>query len=161
MRKAQAWLLDFMIATVIASMVFGLILYSLPFSGDDAGMARLERSLGTLSSALISEGQPENWNRNDFIIPGILSEGVVDKGKFLELSHASDFRLRESLGIYPDVYYCVFFRKHDVLIIVDNVLFVGSENCFEDDLHTAALAETRIVSNGTELISAVFKVWKE
>ncbi len=159
-KRAQAWLLDFLIATVIASTAFALVFLSFPFSGEDSEAVRLQRSLGMLSSSVISEGQPENWNRNNFLIPGILSDGALDPSKFIELSHLSDFQLRESLGIYPDVFYCIFLKKHEV-IIIDNILFIGSENCFQDEMHTDSLVETRIVSNGTELISVVFKVWRE
>ena len=86
-RKAQAWGFDLMIASII--FIAGIIIfyvYSLnyPAEGKDI-LDKLIYEGNVIADSLLSDGFPTNWNSNNVIRIGILTDNKVNQTKLENL----------------------------------------------------------------------------
>ena len=111
-KKAQAWGIDLIVATMIffGGIVF-FYLFLLNDSGsDESSNLDLKKEAEIFSGSVFSEGSPENWTAINVVRIGILTDGEVDFSKleqFHDLS-VSDYQLTKSLLRIKNEYYLNF-----------------------------------------------------
>lgn len=82
-KGGQAWGIDLMIAAAVVMAGMTLIyLYSYQLASRGERQLDSMNAIGErLANALLTEGQPENWNRTSVTSIGILTEGKIDQQK--------------------------------------------------------------------------------
>ncbi len=127
--KGQVWSLDLIVAVTI--FIFGLIgiyLYALNINYHPEDIQNLMYKEGDLISSLIlSEGYPENWETDNVKVPGILTNNLIDKAKIVNLYELSrtneDYEmLRDLLDTKYDFY--INFNR-DIIINGESVSGIG------------------------------------
>ena len=81
LRKAQAWGMDLVIAMVLFSMgMVAFYIYSL--NQPSEAREKIEEMLydgKIIANTLLSEGYPEDWNSNNVVRIGILTDNKIDE----------------------------------------------------------------------------------
>jgi len=108
--KAQMWFADFVIASVIASlMVISYYTYTTNLSKEDVGLLdELVADTKTVSSSLTSAGYPANWDTNTVTRIGFTDNyNRIDNDKFGEFVKINYNKSKKLLGTIYD--YFLFF----------------------------------------------------
>lgn len=111
-RRAQAWGLDLMIASVI--FIGGLVtffIFSLnnPTEAEES-LISLQREAEVVAQTLLSNGYPNPWNTGDVVTPGILTNNKIDETKlenFLQLT-TDDYQKTKALFSITSEFYITF-----------------------------------------------------
>ena len=109
-RKAQIWGFDLMIAlTIFLVGIIIIYLYAINFSETSQDILNEMNSEAVLVSSLIlSEGSPENWDAGNVEIPGILTNKRLNETKLENLENLilDDYhKTKISLGAVNNFYF--------------------------------------------------------
>ncbi|MEK6850554.1 MAG: hypothetical protein AABX85_03190 [Nanoarchaeota archaeon] len=87
-KNGQAWSFDLMIGIVIFVAALSLLFfYSINYKAESEDILNAMQYDGNaVADILLSEGYPKNWNKDDVIVPGILSNNKIDEDKLKNLS---------------------------------------------------------------------------
>ncbi len=111
-KKAQAWGFDLLIAFMI--FIGGIIvfyLYSLNFPNETENTINTLTYEGSVvANAVLSSGFPSDWNENNVVTPGILTNGKIDQTKIERLYNLtiSNYEKTKSLFNTQYEYYLLF-----------------------------------------------------
>lgn len=126
LKKAQAWGFDLVIASVI--FTFGVViflLYTLNDPGNQDNLNDLEYEGNNIANQIMSEGFPINWDQDNFVRIGILSENRINETKlevFYNLSVENYQKTRENF----ETKYNYFINLTEPIIIDEtNIAGIG------------------------------------
>ncbi len=114
LKKAQAWGFDLMIATIIftaAILIFYLYTLNIPTETQEI-IDSLTLDGNIITSIVLSDGFPSNWNSTNVLAPGILTNNQINQTK-LEKFHAltlTDYQKTKS----------IFNTKYDYLLTLED-----------------------------------------
>ncbi len=116
-RKAQVWSFDIIIGvTLFLTAVILFYVYAVNFSNEGQNaIEELNKDGEFVSSNLLSEGFPKNWNLTNVAVPGIASQRRINQTKldlFYQLNAQSYNTTRRKLNTRFDFY--VFFSNRTV-----------------------------------------------
>ena len=111
-RRAQAWGLDLMIASVI--FIGGLVtffIFSLnnPTEAEES-LISLQREGEVVAQTLLSNGYPNPWDETNVVTPGILKDNKIDEtklGNFRQLA-TNDYQKTKALFSITSEFYITF-----------------------------------------------------
>lgn len=96
-KKSQAWGIDLMAAITIFTVgILSIYIYSINFSDEtEDTLNELYYRGRSASSLLLSEGNPDNWSKNNVEIPGILSQKKINQTNLEMLNNISQENYQE------------------------------------------------------------------
>ncbi|MBX4212198.1 hypothetical protein KW787_01935 [Candidatus Pacearchaeota archaeon] len=156
-RKAQAWGLDLIIAGVIfTSALVVLYLYGLNYSneGEDT-LKALQYDGDTMSSLILSDGVPLDWNATQVVIPGILTDNKINSTKleyFYDLS-SNDYSIARSL--LGTKYNYFMFLSTPMIVHGQTVSGIGLNATNPNNLITI----TRFTSYQNKIATLYLQLW--
>jgi len=98
--KAQAWTLDFIFAMLIFSIAIILLLTHTVGRTD----YNIVYDFDKISSHLITDGYPTNWNNTNVVYPGLLSNGILNETKINQIKLLNNSFIISSFGIRNNFY---------------------------------------------------------
>lgn len=114
-KRGQAWGFDLMIAMVIflGTMIF-FYFYAINYpSEEDETFSKLQRQGFLIADSLMTEGSPRNWDENNVIRIGLLSDEVINQTK-LETFANMDYDETKSLFRIKDEYYVTMDQPFNI-----------------------------------------------
>ena len=134
-KKAQAWGLDLVIASVIfLAALLSIYFYTLNYSaGENKGFRILDEGAGIIGDNLLSEGSPEDWNGSSVTRIGLMTKGHLNLSKaemFYQMA-LSDYPKTRELFRVTHNYYVNFSEPIDIdgeSVQIIGVLPSGSSN---------------------------------
>lgn len=111
--RGQAWGFDLTIGgTIFVGAMVVFYFYTLNFSSGEGITANLDYEARILSDSLLSEGYPENWDENNVIEIGILSDGRVDEAKLRNFYDLAESNYQQSKNLFNIEHnYYVYFDE--------------------------------------------------
>lgn len=118
-KKAQVWSLDVIIGvTLFLSALLLFYVYGVNMSSENQETAKeLEEDGKFVSSNLLSEGSPRNWNDTNVQVPGIANKNRINQTKLelLYILNSQDYnRTRRLLNTRFDFY--LFFSSANMTV---------------------------------------------
>lgn len=156
-KKAQAWGFDLMVGVSIfflGMLLFFLYALNLPSERDET-FTEMNYEGNLIGDSLLSEGFPSNWNSDNVVNIGILSDGKVNNTKFKEfydLALVDYNRTRRIFNVEND-YYVYFSRP----VTVDGVVIHGIG--LNDSNPRNVVKVTRVVVHDNEVKNLNINVW--
>jgi len=156
-KKAQAWGFDLMVGVSIfflGMLLFFLYALNLPSERDET-FTEMNYEGNLIGDSLLSEGFPRNWNSDNVVNIGILSDGKVNNTKFKEfydLALVDYNRTRRIFNVEND-YYVYFSRP----VTVDGVVIHGIG--LNDSNPRNVVKVTRVVVHDNEVKNLNINVW--
>ncbi|MBI2449633.1 hypothetical protein HYV49_05035 [Candidatus Pacearchaeota archaeon] len=138
MKKAQVWSLDIIVGVtifIIAIIIF--YIYTINLSDEaESSSDDLNIDADFISSNILSEGSPRNWNKTNVLIPGIVTDNKINETKLVALAQLSKDnydKSRQLLGTKYD--YFVFLENKDGLVYFGkNQCGIGSAKATEQNI---------------------------
>jgi len=110
MKKAQAWLPDFILAFILFTLALTLSMKFIVNIFPDTDYDRLLNDAERISEVFMSEGVPVDWTNETVIKPGLLTKGRFDYRKGENLSVMDYYDVRTLFNTRYDFY--VFLVKN-------------------------------------------------
>ncbi len=150
--KAQAWTVDFIIAMLIFSIAITLLITFSISGRTDYGMID---NINEFSSHIMSDGYPTNWNKTNVVYPGILSNGILNETKMINMKDLNESFVSSSYRLSSKFYVNVTNLNGSILDIGGPVE-IGSNPSHASEI----IKEKRFSSfNGAPVIVNLI-VWK-
>ena len=125
-KRSQAWGIDLIIGLVIFTAgVLAFYIFTLNYSHENLVTGDMIYGGSNIADSLLSEGSPENWNSEDVIKIGLLSDGRINQTKlenFYSLS-LQDYVETKRLFNTNDNYF--FFLSEKIMINSEEIEGIG------------------------------------
>lgn len=161
MGKGQVYTYDFLIALTIV-IIAVLISFKLVFNAvpdDDYKILELEGKV--ISSAIISEGSPQNWTIDNVIIPGILSQGRINITKLQQLGQLGYNNVSALLNTRQEFF--IYFENRTQILNLSNCGFgsaIVNNDCQQPIFEAKNIAKlTRLTLINSTAIKMVILTW--
>jgi hypothetical protein len=162
MNKGQVFTLDFLFAILIATVAVILSLKLVFNSTADEDFQLLQIEARAISNEFLSTGSPSNWTVDTVIIPGILTEGQLDKNKLDELNNYGYANATNALNTRYNFFF--YFEDKDGIMNISNCGFgadIVPRNCALPQIDANDIAKlNRIVVNNNSAIKMVMLIWQ-
>jgi len=154
MKKAQAWGIDLIIATMIFSIgIVVFFVYSLNSPSDVKDKFQILTYEGeNIINSILSNGEPDNWNENNVQKIGILNNGKINETKLNRFYHLSENDYQKTREI--------FNTKYDYSFIIEGyeISYIGKEV----NLNALNLIKiTRFIIYKNKPATAYIYIWEE
>ncbi len=162
MRRAQTWIFEFIISFLI---FVGLILLSLSIlnsASPESEFGSVIREADHLSSLLISQGSPDDWNVSDVRSIGLTSNTRINTSKLSEFDSLDYYSAKSLLGIHND--FAFYFENASGTLNVEGDClrgFVGGcDNLLDVIAYDDLAVSTRVVILNSSIANLVVVVWQ-
>ncbi|MFH1711593.1 MAG: hypothetical protein ABH840_04740 [Nanoarchaeota archaeon] len=161
-KKSQAWGIDLIIAVIIftAGITF-FYLYSLNSSGSEDKFETLSDEGKLVSSIILSDGEPIDWNSGNVRKLGILSNNEINETK-LEMFYqiaTSDYSRTKIL--FNTGYDYLFFLSENMTIDSNLVQFIGKPGYTPENIQSENVAKTsRFTIYKKKPVTAYLYLWE-
>ena len=126
--KGQMWITDFIIATVIFSLM--VVIYIVNTSNlstqDSQSIEDLIKDSQFISDSLLSPGLPNNWDKDNVVSVGITNNNnLINRTKLLRFKNLNYSQSKKKFGITNN-YFIYFTENNGTPLSVDGVCGIGS-----------------------------------
>lgn len=108
-KKAQVWTLDFIAGLLIFIVIIFIVIATLRnYVNNDDDYADIVRESDHISSMLVGDGFPSDWNSTNVLIPGIADNNRINSSKldsFDELTYSRQKTLLQNTGEFVFYFY--------------------------------------------------------
>jgi hypothetical protein len=167
-KRGQMWSMDLVIAIIIffVGIVF-LYMYAVNISEkSQETMDSLNYDGNTISNFILSEGYPENWNKTNFSIPGILTNGKINQTKldsFYTISQENYTGIRNNFNTYYDFYF--YFPNSTMMINGVERDGIGNPNINRNTISTVynpdnLIRITRFTIYNNKVVKFYLYIWE-
>lgn len=158
MKKAQIWYTDFMIGILIfVIVIFIYYEYANNLSQDPSGITSdLMMEAKAISSSLITQGFPVNWNQSNVIIIGLTDGNQRLVQEKLDMFADMDYGSTKTKFRIPYDYYFYLEDVDGSIIQINGEDGIGLNATDPENL----IPITRIVIYNSKLISMVVQIWQ-
>src|SRR3989338_10997408 len=114
-KKAQAWGVDLIIASIIFLIgILAFYLYAINTPKESETIIdKLLYQGDTIAGSLLSEGYPENWDEENVLILGIMTQNKINKTKLEKLYNLSVNNYEKTKFLFNTNYnYYVLFQEN-------------------------------------------------
>ena len=128
-RKAQAWGIDLMAASVI--FIFGIIMFYLYALNEPSEGKEIVETMSYegefIARSLLSEGYPSDWNSGNVIKIGILSENKINQTKLERFYEIAALDYEKTKRLFNTRFNYYFFLSEKITIDSDEVEGLGEK----------------------------------
>lgn len=160
-RKAQAWGIDLVIATVIfAVTVFAFYFYALNYSDDSEEAEALVYDGDLIADDILSEGHPEDWNAGNVVKIGILSKGKINGTKLERFYNLADTGYEKTKELFNTKYDYYFLLDEDMSISSGEIRGIGKPGVEPSSISSENLIKiTRLTIYKDNPATAYVYIW--
>lgn len=161
--KAQAWGIDLMIAIMIFSMgIIVFYIYSINSPGEQKeNFQELSYQGENIAKVILSEGYPLDWNSQNVIEIGILSNNKINDTKlerFYDLSQSDYNKTKEIFNTRYDYY---FFFDNNMTFNSSEVRGIGKPGTDPANINAINLIKkTKVVIYKDKPATAYLYIWE-
>jgi hypothetical protein len=159
-KKAQTWMFDFFVGFLIFLGLLFLGLGLLRNVDNDSDFFDVKKESERVSSILLSEGFPSNWNSSLVTSPGLLSEHRINVSKLEEFDSLQYDKVKSLMSVHNN--FVFYFENTSGIMNVSGKCFRGYDfsGCDVFDFNYENLAKTeRIVILNSKIILMVVLSW--
>ena len=127
-KRGQAWGFDLMAGMLI--FVAGIIIFyfytiNTPLETEQT-LETLSREGEIISNAILSEGFPENWNEQNVISPGILSQNKINDTKLERFNNLTINNYQKTKALFNTRYEYYIFASENFTINGEEITGMGN-----------------------------------
>jgi len=162
-RKAQIWLIDFIVGMMI--FIIGIVLASrfIINASNTSEFAEVRITAQTMSDYLLSEGSPNNWTNDTVIKIGLTTGNRLNISKLNQFYNMTYSDTLEGLASPYD--YIVYFQNNNSIINFSGVCGYGAFNITNCTIDVSNLKYDnlvrieRLIVNNDSIAEMVLYVW--
>ena len=157
-KKGQAWGFDLMIASIIfIAGIIAFYFYALNTPETETTINRLSYDGNIIASTLLSEGSPTNWDENNVISPGILTNNKINETKLESFYNLAASNYQKTKNLFNTRYeFYIFLSEENFTISGNEVQGIGSQPASPENL----IKISRITIYKTKPLTLNIDVWE-
>jgi len=161
-KKSQAWGIDLIIAVIIFTAgITYFYLYSVNTSGSEEKFETISNEGKLVSSIILSEGEPIDWNAGNVRKLGILSNNEINETKlemFYDIATSDYSRTKMLFNIKYDY---LFFLSENMTINSNLINFIGKPGYAVGDIDSEDVAKiSRFTIYKKKPVTAYLYLWE-
>lgn len=146
-----------MASTIFMAGIIVFYFYSLNTSEVETTIDKLSYDGDLIASIILSEGTPINWNENDVINPGILTNGKINQTKLENFYDLSLNNYQKTKSLFNTNYeYFIFTSKNNLTIEGEEIAGIGSLPTNQKNL----IKISRLTIYNNKLITLNIEIWE-
>lgn len=163
MKRAQAWIFEYIISFLIFLGALFVAISVLSSSGDASNYVSLKGEANHISELLLSEGLPKEWGYDNVQAIGILSDDRVDSYKVEEFQKLSYSSMKSLLGVTNE--FIFYFENASGIIDINGRCYWGfdfdsCDNVLDNINYSELSFVRRITVFNSSLVEMVVLSWR-
>ena len=147
-KRAQAGGFDLMVAVII--FTFGIVVFFIYSINQPAEaketLEKLSYDGKIITDSILSEGYPENWDENNVIKTGILTDNKINQTKLDRFYSLTQTDYQKTKQLFNTIYDYYFFLDEDMTINSLEVEGIGKSGTTRDNINSENIVKiTRFV----------------
>ena len=163
-KKSQAWGADLMVAFVIFSIgIFVFFLYSInaPTEAEE-NIDALFYEGKIIASSILSEGYPADWNSENVVTAGILTDNKINETKVERFYNLAQADYAKTKRIFNTKYDYYFFLDRNMVISSGEIEGIGKPGTVKENINALNLVKvTKLTIYENKPTSAYLYIWEE
>ena len=163
-RREQAWGMDLIIAIILFSIgIMYFYFYSVNYSSESKeSLDSLYYDGEIILKSIFSNGYPENWNSENAVTIGILSNGRVDKTKLENFYNLAQNDYKKTKQLFNTRFDYLLFLSEPMIINSVEVSGIGKLGATPENIQSKNLIKmTRFVIYEEKPRTAYLYIWEE